>query len=197
MTKLFSILSCFVFVQCSAQYGINYNQLIIIQNTIKIQFDSNNKYYIPDFYSLSGSLQARQDRYDYYRGLIENAWYDVTHFELINESNNSWFQKQANTVDNYMKANSQVISQVDLSVNGDYAIKLVNYITSPFSFDKDVRTEIKLLQAIEREYSRLKRDYPDDFYKRERYKELGLVIEEIRTCEPSQIGSIGMLYGLY
>jgi hypothetical protein len=197
MKKLFCVLSVFIVAQCNAQYGINYNQIIIIQNTIKIRFDSNDKYYIPNFFTLSSALQARQERYDFYRDLIENSWYDVTHFELINESNNIWVQREAKKIDDYMKANAQAISQVDLSVNGDYAIKIVNYITSIYTFDKYVRTEIKLLQAIEKEYSRLKRDYPDDFYKRERYKELGLVIEKIRNCEPSEIGSIGMLYGLY
>ena len=74
---------------------------------------------------------------------------------MINESNNIWVQREAKKIDDYMKANAQAISQVDLSVNGDYAIKIVNYITSIYTFDKYVRTEIKLLQAIEKELNDL------------------------------------------
>lgn len=197
MKKILFIISFLIYNQSFSQYSINYNQIIIIQNSINIRFDSNGKYYTPSFYSMSNALQARQERYDYYRGLIENAWYDVTHFELINEENNAWFQRQATTINNYMLKNATAISQVDLSVNGDWALKQVDYITSPFTLDKYVRTEIKILQAIQKEYERLKRDFPDDFYRRERYKELGLVLEKIRVCKPAEIGSIGLIYGLY
>jgi hypothetical protein len=124
--------------------------------------------------------------------MINKAWGEVRYCELINIHNNLKLRQHDREVENHL----QKFRGVDWGANGNLAIQLRDWITSIFN-DANVKAELKVLQAINNEYYRLKRTYPDDFYKRDRYLELGKVLKLIEKCAPSEIGSIGMEYGLF
>ena len=175
-----------------SQYTISYSQLEIVSYSIKISYVNNN--FSPNYGYASNALQTLQARYDYYWNMMNNAWGKVRSCELINKYNNQRVRNKDREIENYLIANNH-FRNVDYAQNGDFAIRMSNWMTDIFN-DSNIKAEIKLLQAIHNEYYRLKRTYPDDFYKRDRYLELGKVLNLIAECSPSQIGTIAMEYGL-
>jgi hypothetical protein len=126
---------------------------------------------------------------------MNTSWGKIRYCELINKENNKIIRNKDVAIENYLNANNH-FRHVDLGRNGDFVVKVCNWMTDVFNYS-NIKAEIKVLQAINYEYNRLKRTYPDDFYKRERYLELGKVVNMIENCSPSEIGKIGMEYGLF
>ncbi len=176
-----------------AQYTISYSQLEIITYSVSITYEDNTFY--PDYYYTASALATLQARYDYYHGMINKAWGKVSFCHLINETNELKIRNKDVEISNYLAQNGHFQS-VDWAQNGSFAVKLSNWMTSIFN-DAYIQKEVKLLHAINSEYYRLKNNYPDDFYKRERYFELGTALNELKTCEPSEIENISSTYGLY
>jgi hypothetical protein len=193
--KRYSIILALLIINCSnvySQYSISYSQLEIVSYSVKISYVNNN--FSPDYGYASNALQTLQARYDYYYNMMNNAWGKVRYCELINKYNNQKIRDKDREIENYLIANNH-FRHVDLAQNGDFAIKMSKWMTDVFN-DSNIKAEIKLLQSVHNEYYRLKRTYPDDFHKRDRYFELGKVLNLIVDCSPSQIGKIAMEYGL-
>lgn len=170
-------------------YTVTYTQLRIISYSVNITY-VNNQYKAPSNYQ--GTLNTMQARYDYYYSMVNTAWGKVRDCELINKVNNGVVRRHDREIESYLKP----YSRVDWARNGDAAIKIRNWILSVFDL-QNIKTEIQVLQAINKEYNRLKRSYPDDFHKRDRYFELGKVLKLIETCSPNEVGDLGMQYGLF
>jgi hypothetical protein len=94
-----------------------------------------------------------------------------------------------------MNANNYYRS-VDWAANGAKAENLCTWISDVFNIP-EIKSEIQLLKAVNSEYMRLKNSYPDDFYKRDRYKELTTVLSTLQTCNPSEISNLSLKYGLW
>lgn len=173
----------------SQNHSISYRQLEIINYSVQITYVNNS--YSPTI-TYQGTLRTLQERYDYYYSMINNAWGKVRYCELINVHNNLKMREHDKEVGIYL----QNFSRVDWAANGNLAIQIRDWIISIFN-NKHIKAELNVLQAINREYYRLKRKYPEDFYKRGRYLELGKVLKLIEQCEPSKVAEIGMEYGLF
>jgi hypothetical protein len=167
--------------------------LEIISFSITIKYEDDAFY--PDYYSTASALSTLQARYDYYHGMINKAWGKVHNFHCINETNEKKITNKDIEINNYMIANGY-FTHVDWAQNGSFAVKICEWMTDVFN-NTYVKNEIKLLQAINTEYWRLKKTYPDDFYKRDRYFDLCKAIEELKTCSTSEIENISSNYGLY
>jgi hypothetical protein len=183
----------FNFWSYKAQYTISYSQLEIITYSVSITYEDNAFY--PDYYYTASALATLQARYDYYHGMINKAWGKVHNCHLINSKNEVKMTNKDIEISNYMISNNY-FTHVDWAQNGSYAIKICNWMTSIFN-DAYIQKEISLLHAVNSEYYRLKNTYPDDFYKRDRYFELGKALNELKTCAPSEIENISSTYGLY
>jgi len=195
MKKLFTtfiicVLSNFI---CFSQHSISYSHLEIISSSSS--FSYYNNHFQPDYNSIANTLSTRQARFDYNHGMVSNAWGKVKHCELINTYNNRKVRNKDIQITKYLNQKNQ-FRNVDWSMNRDFAIRVSSYMTDIFN-DKYIKTEIKMLQAINNEYSRLKRTYPDDFYKRQRYFDIGKVLKLLETCQPSEIPKIAIKYGLF
>ena len=191
--KFFSLLLFIISLNCYSQYNITYKQLNIISYSSNINYVNNN--FSPDYNSTANTLRTLQARYDYYYKMLNTSWGKIRFCELINKENNKIIRNKDVQIENYLNANNH-FKHIDLGRNGDFVVKVCNWMTDVFN-QPNIKAEIKVLQAINNEYYRLKNTYPDDFYKRERYLELGKVLNIIENCSPLDIGKIGMEYGLF
>ena len=191
------ILSFLIFVSCSsnnlAQSTISYWDLEVISLSLRITYYYDS--YRSDYLNTSRALATLQARYDYYYGMISDAWGRVQNFRLVNTSNNYKLERKNIDITNFVNSNHG-LRYVDWAANGDYAISTANWMTDIFN-DSSIKAEIKLLKAISRELLRLKSNYPDDYYKRERYFEIGKVLRLLESSYPSEISDLAMTYGLF
>ncbi|GEM_PF-4407062 len=177
----------------SAQSYISYNQIEIISYSITIDYSNGGDYdYRPNHY---GSLRTRQAKYDYYHNMISEAWGSIKNANFINKQNQYYLIKKNRAVESDLRANNHY-KHVDLSVNGSFANSYSKWITAIFN-RSSVKAEIKLLNAIHAEYYRLKNDDPNNFHRKERYRELVKALDELESCSADQIGAISIKYGLW
>lgn len=192
---LFIIYILFHFNMIS-QYSISYTQIEIIQFSLKINY-YNDKYINSSYgYSSQSILSTLQGRHDYYKRMVSDAWGSIRKFALINNYNNGVISKDLKEVEDWFAQNRYMLSQVDWARNGSYAENITNWIS--YTYDRPtIKSEVKLLNSINAEYNRLKNQYPDDFYKKPRYNELGLVLKLLESCDSDKIGELAMKYGLF
>lgn len=180
-----------------ANSQISSSNIVIITNIYKYSYSSqtgnyNYKSSLNFYNDAQATLQAR---YDYYWDMLNNSWASVKNCTLINEYNIAKTNNKKIAIQNKMTANDNY-KHVDWAANGAFAESLSAWITDVFN-DSGVKSEIKLLKAINSEYRRLKKTYPDDFYKKDRYLELSSVLTTLKTCLPSEIDNLSMKYGLW
>lgn len=196
MRKLLAVnfLLCFIsWSKLNAQtYNINYSELTIINLSISINYSGSN--YSSPYTSTWAQLNTLQQKFDFYKGMVEKEYGRLMSFDLLNESNRLTLNAHKVLVRIYFEQND--MSRVDWSQNSNFAHQLVNYISSIYNF-AEIKSEISLLKAVYAEYNRLKAADPDNFYKSARYNELGLVLTTLKTCNPSEIGKLAFTYGLW
>ena len=172
---------------------ISYTELNIIYLSVKVSYSGTN--YAPSNFSYDKALSTMQARYDYYYKMINNEWGKLEEFDLINSTNKTTLNNHKIEIRNYFK-NNNGLTHVDWAQNGDFALKIVKYVGSIYN-NTDIKSEIKLLTAINNEYYRLKKSNPDSFHKSSRYGELMTVLGKLKYCSTSEIGSLSADYGLW
>jgi hypothetical protein len=189
---LYTLPSNKAFSQTYNSSYISYNYLEVIEYSIKFSYSSSGSYshYSP-YYSTGNTLATLQARYDYYHSVISIEYYKLKDLNLINKKNKetllsfqnnrlSWIYKACSTWD------------LSNSTNSNY---IINYCCEIYSYPS-IKNEISLLSSINSEINRLKRDYPGEYHKTERYKELGIVMDKLTNCSISEIGQMSWDYGL-
>jgi hypothetical protein len=177
---------------CLCQYTISSSYISIIKYTIKISYSSKGYVHAKpqgNFYqNVQSTLQAR---YDYNHQWCSNEYWRVKDLNLINSNNIS-------TLNNYKNERLtwvyNAIKTWNLGVDQN-AYTIINYCSEIFTYS-NIKAEIKLLKAINMEINYLKRTYPSQYHLTKRYNELGLVLEQLKSCEPSEISSLAWNYGL-
>ena len=173
---------------------ISYTELNIIYLSVKVNYSGSN--YAPSNFSYNTALNTMQARYDYYFKMMSNEWGKLEEFDLINSTNKTILNNHKVEVRNYFKKNENNFTHVDWARNGDFALKIVKYVGSIYN-NTGIKSEIKLLTAINNEYYRLKKSNPDSFHKSARYGELMTVLGKLKYCSTSEIGSLSADYGLW
>jgi hypothetical protein len=174
-------------------YSISYSEISVINLSLSISYSGSS--YSSPYFSTSYALNTLQQRYDYYHNMVSNEWGRLENFELLNASNKITLNNHKITIRNYFAQNNN-FSYVDWAQNGQFAVDVVNYISSIYN-NSYIKSEINLLKAINSEYYRLKRTDPDNFYKSTRYNELATVLTKLKTCSASDIGNLSVTYGLW
>jgi hypothetical protein len=193
MRYLLVFLVVFLFIfQSLSQYTISSSYISIIEYSIKISYSSNGYVHAKphgNFYqNVQSTLQAR---YDYNHQWCSNEYWRVKDLKLINYSNISILNTYKNQRLSWVY---NAIRSWNLGVDNN-AYTIINYCSEIFSYPY-IKDEIKLLKAINMEIIFLKRDFPREYHLTKRYNELGLVLEKLKSCEPSEISSLAWNYGL-
>ena len=173
---------------------INYTQLNIIALSVKIQYSGST--YAPSKFSYSSALNTMQERYDYYYNMMNNEWGKLEKFDLINYSNKTTLNNHKVEIRNYFKNNKNILTNINWAQNGQFALKIVDYVGSIYS-NSAIKSEVLLLKAIDNEFYRLKKSNPDSFHKSTRYAELLTVLNKLESCSTSEIKSLSTTYGLW
>lgn len=173
---------------------VNDGTLIIVNNSIKVNYYNNNfSDYYPPYYQSGNILAARQAKFDYYYNLVNSAYSKVYYQELINKKNKVELQNWKNQINNYVK---RKLNNIDWSVQANFATKVREYFFNIYKRE-NIKKELILLQNINKELNRLKREFPGSFHKTDRYYELLSAIGTLKNCNPSEIGNISFKYGLF
>ena len=159
-----------------------------------VNIDYRNDHFQPDYQSLSNTLSTLQARYDRNHGMINQAWGKVKYCKLINRQNNRKMRNKDTEINNYLVRNNH-FRHVDWARNRDFAIRVCNYFTNIFE-DSYVKAELKMLQIVNTEMRRLKRTYPDDFYRKQRYLDISKALKELENCSRTEIPNIASRYHL-
>jgi hypothetical protein len=181
-----------VFSQTYSSSYISYSYLEVIQYSIKFSYSSSGSYshYAP-YFSYQNALATLQARYDYYHSVISNEYYKLKDLTLINKTNQATLQSYKNQRLNWVY---NAGSTWDLG-NSTNSTNIINYCCEIYSYPS-IKNELSLLKAINSEINRLKRDYPGEYHKTERYKELGIVMDKLANCSTSEISQLAWDYGL-
>jgi hypothetical protein len=178
----------------TTNYNITSIDLTIIEQSVNYYYINNtyNSNYGAGANGFYGNVLAtKQAQYDYNYKRVSQEYGKLLRLELINIPNQTWLNKNRKIIQNYVQTNS---SNVDFG-NDANAESYIEYITQVYKVES-IRDEIKLLHSINNELIRIKNKDPDNFYKSERYTELGKALSELRDCEMGGISKIAWKYGL-
>ncbi len=176
------------------QSYLSQNQMNVILNINNYNFI--NKNYIP--YrpyineGLESTLATRQAQYDYAVKVVSTEIQKLKNLELINLGNLTILENHRNKVISF--AQNEWIN-VDLSINSNFT-NMLNYVTWIYSIES-VKFEIAILKSVNNEIIRLKNGDPNNFYKSERYKELGSVLNDLKTIDRNSISKLAWDHGLF
>lgn len=175
-------------------YDFSNGAMTIVQNSRNVKYFNNkfSDYYQP-FYSPGNILAARQAKFDYNYNLVNSAYSKVYYQELINQENTIELNNWKNKVNSFV---SRKLNSVDWSVQTKYAIEVREYFFNIYKRE-NIKKEIILLQNIDNELNRIKREYPGTFHKTDRYFEILQALSDLKTCKPSEIENISFRYGLF
>jgi len=198
MQNKFLFITLLVFVSKSSfsQYGsnnISNYDIKIVQQSINIYY-SNNTFrdsYSP-YYSPGNALAAMQAKFDYNYNLVNTAYNKVLYQEFLNPDNKvklSAWKKQ-------VEIEARKVSNVNWARQSNYALKLRAYFLDIYT-KESVKSELLLLQEINKEMNRLKSTFPGRFHKTDRYNELLLALKALKTCKSYNISDISYKFGLF
>ena len=143
------------------------------------------------FDAMESILSSKQKKYDYAIKILSTEIRKLRDLELINDYNNSLLETHKNRV---VVLSEGKASQVDFSIYSNFT-EMLNYVTWIYTI-QSVKSEMNLLTSINNELYRIKIKDPDNFYKSERYKELGNVLNELKTISHDSIPNLSWKYGL-
>ena len=198
MQKKFLFITLLVFVSniSFSQYGsnnISNYDIKIVQQSINIYY-SNNTFrdsYSP-YYSPGNALAAMQAKFDYNYNLVNTAYNKVLYQEFLNPGN----KVKLSTWKKQVEREARKTSNINWGRQSNYALKLRASFLAIYTRES-VKSELLLLQEINKEMNRLKRTFPGRFHKTERYNELLLALKALKTCESYNISDISYKFGLF
>ncbi|SFB07214.1 hypothetical protein [Algoriphagus aquimarinus] len=168
----------------------NFNS--ILSYSSKYYFNGTN--YIPDYatYSPSSNPYAvLQGRYDAGFRTIQSEYQKLIGLELLNLKNNSWLKSEKNRIKNIVATWKNIDWSKPENVNSSLSI-LNKYLEN-----QQIKNEIILLQKISINYSRIRGNDQEGFYKTERWKELVGLMNEVKNCSSCNFIQLGYKYNIY
>jgi hypothetical protein len=181
-----------------AQSYISQNQLTVVLN-VNNYYYANGVYIVYNPYPgysimdiMGRALFDRQRKYDYAHNVLSTEFQKLKKLELINYDNLAILNNTRKTIIEYAAEN---YSKVDFSIYNNF-VSWLDYFTAIYKIPS-VKNEISLLNAVNSELSRIKRQNPDNFYKSDRYKELGQALSSLQTINKDSISTISWKYGLF
>lgn len=171
---------------------ISYAYVEIVKYSYKFTYTSTGTYspYVPQI-TYQDALRTMQARYDYNHARVSTEYFKFKDLQLINVHNKK-------TLADYKTQRLDWVynagSTWDLGET-ENAEKILAYCCEIYTY-ASIKQELSLLQAVYREVLRLKTKDPDNFYKSDRYKTLGEVLNKLANCELSELGQLAWDNGL-
>ena len=194
---LFISLNCLtlnLFGQTSSQ-SISGDYLVVLQYISNFSYSSTGVYIFSNpsnqYGFVEDGMAAMQSRYDYNHAKCSKEYSKLRNLKLINESNKQSLDTYRSTV---IPNVERYVKTFDLTQEGN-TNKILNYTCKIYEY-KPIMDEINLLGAVDKELRRLYSKDPDTFYRSDRYKEMGLVLNRLATCSLDQIPKLAWEYGL-
>jgi hypothetical protein len=187
----FSIFVC-AFASLTLGQTISYQSISIVQNSVSYYYSGDTySYTAPSSVSLGDALASAQARFDYYHKMISNEYFKLKDLQLINKTN------QASLSSFKVDALPWVKKMGSTTNVGDskWANEILKYCCQLYTWPS-IKQEIELLNAINLELNRLKREFPGTFHTTDRYKEIGTVLSTLESCSTSEIAKLAWDHGL-
>ncbi len=177
----------------SSNYEITTIEVAAIVSSTNYSYSSSGSYvsFTPDYNSLGNTLATLQRRYDNNYDRVSREYTKLNNLELININNKKTLSDYKIAIFAYVDTKGKDIN-LGYDQNADW---LINYICKPFHVPS-IKEEIKMLQSINREINRLKREQPDTFHHSKRYQEITEALGKLQNCPTSEISQLVWNYGL-
>ncbi len=162
--------------------------ITILLSSMGLSCEAQN--FTPDYNFYGNAMATLQGRFDYNHQRVSNSYGKLLNVKLTNTQNIKildYYQSKA-------KEEAKNAASVDFS-NDANAESWIAYFNQVFKIES-IKNEMILLDNIYSEIKRLKYKDPDNFYHSKRYSEMADALNELKDCNPDDIGKIGWKYGL-
>ena len=147
-----------------------YDPLFDVYNSTVTKENSNSPYntpkykpeikpFVPNYDLLNSTLNKREENYENNWRLVNSAYSQVMKEKLISKTNKAYLESWQNHIEKFLKN-----LNVDWSVNKNYALQTRKWILSIYEYES-IKSEIMLLNAINENWNRIKKKYPNSFHK--------------------------------
>lgn len=182
---LYAILLILLSFNSYSQSFISYEKTNILNISINYTFSQNVYVYANSYYDVQTSaMAAYQAKYDRGFYIVKTEYDKLMALRLINTNNIALLTE-------FKKVNKpffESIKNADLTKSSDLQ-KCINGICAIYEYEC-IRSEIELLKSCNTELSRIKRQDPDNYIYTKRYKAIVKVLEELETCNQSEIKNL-------
>ena len=117
------------------------------------------KSFVPNYELLNSTLNKREENYENNWRLVNSAYSQVMKEKLLSKTNEAYLESWQNHIEKFLKN-----LNVDWSVNKNYALQTRKWILSIYEYE-NIKSEIMLLNAINENFNRIKKKYPNSFDK--------------------------------